>query len=646
MSRSIYWLFVVCLVVGLGACDCGDDTIGVDLDDDAGIGDDAGDDPDADGDPDADDDLDATGDPDTGGDPDATGDPDADDDPFEDDACGLYQAECDGECIPVSMDPDNCGGCGITCGEGEVCTGGQCVDEGDCPGGLTACDGICTDTIYDSDHCGLCGNVCGEGQGCAGGQCVDQIELGDDPEFCEGGGPVIEFGENVESPQSCAGDLAESTFRWGLCGCDGVFTGDPVAIDAYDSSIGPYTPGGPGGGLGTNAKFIGDSALSVTGTLWARGDELMSVDGEYASVGVYLDDPLTVGQRLYTNYDLQVNESVSIGDDTYIGGDVNASGTVNIDGDLYVQPSSSINATVNADNTHVQSFEVGSACAYCAPDDAIDVEAIVDAYSGSANDNALIGLDSSVLSGSSGNIRLELPCGHYYLDEINTDGPTTIVATGHTALYIGGDIAANNELTITLAPDARFDVFVAGSFETNNPFRLGSPNYPGLMRMYIGGEGGFVTNNEIEVGGFIYAVPGGIVTNNEIEIFGGLHGQYFNSNNEVEIHYDRRITTVGRECPDPDDDPDDPDDPDAGGDEDAGPEPDADNGDDPDPPMCSSSGESCAIDTDCCAPLTCQDGQCGLLDCQAAFEPCTENEQCCTGVCSGSTDHEGVCIVN
>ncbi|MFW5966605.1 MAG: hypothetical protein ACOCV2_03755, partial [Persicimonas sp.] len=169
-----------------------------------------------------------------------------------DDECPAYHADCGGECIPVSSDPDNCGGCGVSCGEDEACSGGECVSEEDCMSGQRACDGRCVDTDWDSDHCDECGRSCGDGEACVEGECIDAIELDDPPSECEDGGPQIDFGDATDPEESCSGDLAEKTFRWGLCSCSSVDTNNPLRVDAYDSSQGPYQEGGEGGSVGAN----------------------------------------------------------------------------------------------------------------------------------------------------------------------------------------------------------------------------------------------------------------------------------------------------------------------------------------------------------------------------------------------------------
>jgi hypothetical protein len=74
-------------------------------------------------------------------------------------------------CIDISSDPMNCGGCGVVCGAGFVCGGGECrcggVDGPVCnPGsgpsdlGNLCCDGACVPR--DNANCTACGVGCAE----------------------------------------------------------------------------------------------------------------------------------------------------------------------------------------------------------------------------------------------------------------------------------------------------------------------------------------------------------------------------------------------------------------------------------------------------------------------------------------------------
>ena len=152
-------------------------------------------------------------------------------------------------------DGNNCGGCGIVCGEGKACANGKCV-QNSCSGatpdlcvvdGQNTCknthstdadhcgacnyacvnnpatnatsslceDGVCqytcdsgytncggstasnikcvktTDMQTDGQNCGSCGKVCGAEEACVGGKCVQNSCSGDNPDLCVVGGQNV-----------------------------------------------------------------------------------------------------------------------------------------------------------------------------------------------------------------------------------------------------------------------------------------------------------------------------------------------------------------------------------------------------------------------------------------------------------------------
>src|SRR3990172_9483223 len=70
--------------------------------------------------------------------------------------CPQGQAACGKTCTPILRDVNNCGGCGVSCGFGEVCAAGKCT----CVAGLATCGGSCVDPTSDPAHCGSCGQAC------------------------------------------------------------------------------------------------------------------------------------------------------------------------------------------------------------------------------------------------------------------------------------------------------------------------------------------------------------------------------------------------------------------------------------------------------------------------------------------------------
>jgi hypothetical protein len=101
--------------------------------------------------------------------------------------CGQGRERCGGECVDTSSDPRNCGGCGHACKAGGVCHDGRCSCEtATCPQGQhpdpeqacecvcdsgELCDGGCVDVDSDPANCGSCGNTCADGDVCVSGEC-------------------------------------------------------------------------------------------------------------------------------------------------------------------------------------------------------------------------------------------------------------------------------------------------------------------------------------------------------------------------------------------------------------------------------------------------------------------------------------------
>jgi hypothetical protein len=83
------------------------------------------------------------------------------------DLCEPEETECDGTCVDLDTNWENCGACGEGCDHSYVCTDGSCQ----CPSGRSACGGWCADLTSDSDHCSACGRACRSDQLCSDGAC-------------------------------------------------------------------------------------------------------------------------------------------------------------------------------------------------------------------------------------------------------------------------------------------------------------------------------------------------------------------------------------------------------------------------------------------------------------------------------------------
>jgi hypothetical protein len=476
--------------------------------------------------------------------------------------CPPYQAMCGGNCIPTSVDPDNCGGCGKACSGNQVCSAGQCDSQ--CLPGLTACENSCVDLGNDSAHCGDCETVCEDGKGCANGRCVDLVPVGMSPKKCANGGPAIGVGDG---PLECLGTLAQTTFRWSLCSCTDLNVSAALRTDAYDSTQGPYKPGQLGGGVGVDRDVTNWSeAVTVGGTLWVAG-----VD-EYASSG----------------------PPSHVKSDLHLGGSWKASTEFTVDGPAFVVGKLS-GVKVAGATTSVAS--VPPACD-CAEQKLVPIAAIVAAHSGTNNDNAAINLDETALADPGSALRLDLPCGNYYFSAISSSLALTVHVHGRTAIYVAGDVEASSALAFVLDPNAELDLFVAGTLHVSDTFVFGSPNYPALSRAYIAGTAKLALSSDVRLAGQLYAPHSEeVVWSAKNAIYGSVFAGNFRSSDVTDIHYDRGVLRAGDDCP-------------PGGAGGAGGNECGSCEDCHNQACIHGQCADCGSDDDCCSPLICIDGSC------------------------------------
>jgi hypothetical protein len=366
---------------------------------------------------------------------------------------------------------------------------------------------------------------------------------------------------------------------------------DHLLTDGFDSSRGPYMPHGLGGGVGANNRFGNSGDSDIYGTLWWHGTTSTTTDGTDA-----------VHQELHSNGALSVGNSMMVSSEAWINGNASTGGTFTIGGPLNVPPGASVSGVTAMSVNHVP-VTVPEPCD-CGSSAVVPIGNIVSHYA-TTNDNMAIGLDEHAFETGSG--RLDLPCGHYYLTRIG-GGAITIVAHGHTALFIGGDISTSSPITITVDPTATLDLFIAGTVTASDMLTIGSPNTPAATRVYIGSTSGFTISSGGTIAANFYVPNGPVVVTGGLTMYGSIFAKNFNADSSVVIHFDRAILRAGDDCPGT------PVRPLSDG---GTPPPDAG------PPAgcntCLDCGNqacvaghcgACTTSSQCCAPLTCWMGQC------------------------------------
>jgi hypothetical protein len=380
-------------------------------------------------------------------------------------------------------------------------------------------------------------------------------------------------------------------------------------IDSYDSAKGPWVPDQPelGGSLGVNGTFSAASGAFtfLTGSWWNASSidtaGLVDVKQElHAGSTVRSTDTFNVGQPNSASPLIPVIPGTAAWDG-YVIGNVTASTAkpMTFWRNLFVPSGGSTRAGVVVKGTTgsmTPDFTVPPPCDACSAA-AIPVAAFVDGHAGTGNDNATIGLDTGVMRNVSGDARLDLPCGSYYLDSIAAAGNVTIFAHGHTALFVGGDARAAI-LSLTVDPTGSFDVFIKGSIVTSGDLVIGNPNYAALTRVYMAGSS-LTLSGEAHFAGLFYAANSDINLTSHITAYGSLYCKNFiGSGDNTDIHYDRAALRRGDEC--------------GGG------------GGRPTPgcQTCRDCGNQacingacapCTTSSQCCAPLACINGACVLV---------------------------------
>ena len=305
------------------------------------------------------------------------------------------------------------------------------------------------------------------------------------------------------------GALGQATFTHAVCSCTTLNTSAIFNTDGFNSTLGG-PDGGPGGSVGSDQSQSWSNKFTVGGDLAIPGNISESAVG-------------TVRGNLF------------------LGGTASASATLTIDGNASVVKTLPSNVKVVGTTTKVSSVSNPCDCTNLIP-----VASIVAAHRSPANDDATIGLSATAATGSNA-VRIDLPCGNYYLSQINMSAPLTIWAHGHTALYIDGNVNASSTIAFNVDPTATLDLFVSGTFNASNSLTLGSTSAPAHCRAYFAGPSIDLSGSST-IGCNIYAPAAAFNTSAAPTIYGSLFVDSLSASANTTIHYDQAIQSAGGEC--------------------------------------------------------------------------------------------------
>ncbi|MBX3245960.1 MAG: hypothetical protein KF901_02120 [Myxococcales bacterium] len=393
--------------------------------------------------------------------------------------------------------------------------------------------------------------------------------------FCEGAGPLVLVGDGPGESR-CGGAVVQTTFRYALCTCDGLALSHMLTTDAFDSRRGAWTPGTPGGSVGTNRSFAVAAGARVGGSLVAEqnvelGLAPLDVAGSIRCGGeLFGSGPITVGKDVFAGRGVRVSALA-------------ATGAAHVPDDAPYEVRDRDEVRLGVVRGPV---DVAPPCD-CDPAQLLDVAGVVDAYR-EANDNAAAGLADDALA--TGDARaLTLDCGRYYLDRIG-GGSVELVVRGRVALFVGGDVALDRTFEVSLERGGELDLFIAGNVVSGGAWTLGDPTSPARLRLYVGGAGTIDLTSGGELAANVYAPRAELVTPAALEVFGSVFARRVVASGPLALHYDEAVLDVGADCPAPDR-----------------------------CATCRDCGNQacvdgacglCRSDGDCCAPLVCAAGRC------------------------------------
>jgi hypothetical protein len=222
----------------------------------------------------------------------------------------------------------------------------------------------------------------------------------------------------------------------------------------------------------------------------------------------------------------------------------------------------------------------------------VDVGSIVKAFA-TTNDDAANHVGRTVLDQPTGPV--DLPCGRYYVDGIH-GGSVTIEVHGRVALFVDGDLAVDQALVVRLDAGAELDLFVAGNVALMGTVTVGDTSAPAHVRIYVG-AGLTVSANNTSLSANVYAPNATVALATNFTMRGAIFAKALQFSGTFDIEYDTAVLQVP-----------------------------GNSGCQPSGGGCTSCNDcsgatpaciggtcrACVIDADCCAPLRCTAGRCGL----------------------------------
>jgi hypothetical protein len=348
--------------------------------------------------------------------------------------------------------------------------------------------------------------------------------------YCEQRGPMFRVTDT--STGSCGANA--SGFHYGLCSCNIMQSNELLRVDGWDSRTGAYTADGRGtgtvalnGAMYAPAEIAG--SLLIAGALGASPTGDLEIGGSLVSLG-----PVSsAGHRVSVGGDARVVEALRA-EELAIGG------TLTMPEGALVQVNRGVAPPIVRGPITLD--------APCRCDQQLDLLSAIDSASRS-NDNAIIGLDAATgLHTSGGAVRRELPCGKYFVEDVDAASALTLRITGRVALFVRRSIVSQNvPFTIELAAGAELDLILGEGISAMGQVTIGDPAKPGRTRVYVAGQGTSGTLyflGALSLAASVYAPSSELARagTEPATVYGALLVERATSLPPLTVHYDRTLT--------------------------------------------------------------------------------------------------------
>ena len=351
--------------------------------------------------------------------------------------------------------------------------------------------------------------------------------------LCSGLGEPIQLPTATGAP--CAAALAARGHRFALCSCDSVSAPARIRTDSFDSRTTPAFEE-TGAAIGIGGDLVANAEVRAGGALHVAGAGGLRTSTQLRSAG-----SLRVGGPAMLS-----DQNVDVDTDAFVNG--NVSGRLRVGGTLHVPPGAQLTGGVE------YAALVNEAIAVSPPCDCgagfVDVAGAI-AAAVATNADAAIGLPPTRLADVTTPTSIVLPCGVFYLTEIDAEAAVTLVVRGHTLLAIGGDVTVRAGLAVQLDPSAQLDVLVGGQLIATGGGSFGAAGATARFRVWVASTTTVLFDGAPAVSAVIHAPAAPVTAPGGLPLSGSLLARSVAIGADSDLHFDRAIREAGAICGDP-----------------------------------------------------------------------------------------------